>query len=132
MSVTFIYLSAKKTTFFENINQEHNLIPDCPCLWTAHLCTHMWKCMSGFSAFILTTGNILFGSMINGNWNGNYLFNTASFVTMRTAWLGKIWFSSYGQSWLSTNEVSVFFNRQYFINILISSIDFWNVDRDEW
>ena len=34
--------------------------------------------MSGFSAFILTTGNILFRSMTNGNWNGNYLFNSAS------------------------------------------------------
>ena len=34
--------------------------------------------MSSFSAFVLTTGNILFGSMTNLKWNGNYLFNSAS------------------------------------------------------
>ena len=46
--------------------------------------------------------------------------------------LGKIWFLSYyGQKWLSANEISVFFNRQYFLNRLISHFDFWNVDRHE-
>ena len=55
-------------TAFENINQEHNLLPDCACLWTIYLCTGICeKCMSGFSAFVLTTGNILFRSMLNGN-----------------------------------------------------------------
>ena len=29
------------------------------------------------------------------------------------------------------NEISVFFNHQYFINRLISDFLFWNVDRDE-
>ena len=38
---------------------------------------------------------------------------------------------SYDQKWLLTNEISIFFNRQYFINRLISDFDFWNVDRDE-
>ena len=28
-------------------------------------------------------------------------------------------------------EISVFFNRQYFINRLISEFDFWHVDRHE-
>ena len=32
----------------------------------------------------------------------------------KTACLGKIWFSSYSLKWLSANEISVFFNRQYF------------------
>ena len=46
--------------------------------------------------------------------------------------LGKIWFPSYGQKWLSVNEILVLFNRQYFINRLISDFDFWNVDRYAW
>ena len=29
------------------------------------------------------------------------------------------------------NEISVFFNRQYFTNRLISGFDFWHVDRRE-
>ena len=36
---------------------------------------------------------------------------------------------TYGPKWLSANEVSVFFNHQYFINRLISKSDVWNVDR---
>ena len=47
----------------------------------------------------------------------------------KTACLGKIWFSSYSQKWLLANEISVFFNRQYFTNRLISDFDFWHVDR---
>ena len=39
--------------------------------------------------------------------------------------------TSSDQKWLLTNEISVFFNRQYFINTLTSDFDFWNVDRDE-
>ena len=49
----------------------------------------------------------------------------------KTACLGKIWFSGYSQNWLSANEISVSFNQQYFINRLISDIDFWHVDRHE-
>ena len=49
----------------------------------------------------------------------------------KTACLGKIWFSSYSQKWLSANEISVFFNRQYFTNRLISDFGFWHVDRHE-
>ena len=47
----------------------------------------------------------------------------------KTACLGKIWFVSYSQKYLATNEISVFFNCQYFINRLISDFDFWHVDR---
>ena len=36
------------------------------------------------------------------------------------------------EKWLSANEISVFFNRQYFTNRLISDFDFWHVDRHEW
>ena len=50
----------------------------------------------------------------------------------KTVSLGKIWFSNYSQKLLSTNEISMFFNRQYFINRLISDFDFWHVDRHEW
>ena len=32
---------------------------------------------------------------------------------------------------LGKNEISVFFNRQYFTNRLISNFDFWHVDRHE-
>ena len=49
----------------------------------------------------------------------------------KTACLGKIWFSSYSPKWLLANEISVFFNRQYFINRLISDLDLWYVDRHE-
>ena len=48
----------------------------------------------------------------------------------KTACLRKIWFSSYSQNWLLTNEISVFFNYQYFTNRLIS--DFGDVDRHGW
>ena len=37
-----------------------------------------------------------------------------------------------GQKWFLPNEISVFFNYQYFIDSLISDFDFWNVDRNEW
>ena len=40
--------------------------------------------------------------------------------------------SAYSQKWLSANEISVFFNHQYFTNRLISDFDFWHVDRHEW
>ena len=50
----------------------------------------------------------------------------------KTACLGKIWFSSYTPKWLSANEISVFFNCQYFINRIISDFDFWHADRYEW
>ena len=36
-----------------------------------------------------------------------------------------------GQKWFLPNEISVFFNYQYFIDSLISDFDFWNVDRNE-
>ena len=50
----------------------------------------------------------------------------------KTAYLGKICFSSYyGQKWLTAKDISIFFNFQYFINRLISDFDVWNVDRHE-
>ena len=51
---------------------------------------------------------------------------------MKTVCLGKIWFWTYIQKWLSANEISLFFNRQYFITRLISDFDLWHVDRHEW
>ena len=51
---------------------------------------------------------------------------------VKSTCLGKIWISSYSQKWLSANEISVFFNFQYFINRLISDFDFWHVDRNDW
>ena len=45
-----------------------------------------------------------------------------------TACLGKIWFSSYSQKRLPTNEISVFFNCQYFTIRLIFDFDFLHVD----
>ena len=50
----------------------------------------------------------------------------------KTACFGKIWFLSYSQKRLLANEISVFFNHQYFTNRVISDFDFWHVDRHEW
>ena len=52
--------------------------------------------------------------------------------TAENACLGKTWSSSYSQKWLPANEISIFFNRQYFTNRLMSHFDFWHVDRHEW
>ena len=49
----------------------------------------------------------------------------------KTACLGKIWFSNYSQKWLLANEISEFFNRQYFTSRLMSDFDFCHVDRHE-
>ena len=46
--------------------------------WTVYLDTGMQKCMSGFSAFVPTTGNILFRSMPNGN----CLFNNSASLSL--------------------------------------------------
>ena len=59
-------------------------------------------------------------------WKFLWFINTA-----KTACLGKAWFSSYSQKWLPANEISIFFNRQYFTNTLIPHFDFWHVDRHE-
>ena len=48
---------------------------------------------------------------------------------MKTACLGKIRFSSYSQKWLSANEISGLFNRQYFTNRLMSDFDFSLINR---
>ena len=36
------------------------------------------------------------------------------------------------KKWLLANEISLFFNCQYFTNRLVSHFDFWHVGRDEW
>ena len=45
--------------------------------------------------------------------------------------LGKNLVLKVNQKRLSDNEISVFFNRQYFTNRLKSDFDFWHVDRHE-
>ena len=66
---------------------------------------------------------VLFGIVVKRN----FLW---TFNILQKSW--KIWFSSYyGQKWLLANEISVFFNSQYFINRLISDFDFCNVDRHQ-
>ena len=50
----------------------------------------------------------------------------------KTACLGKYHGSQVSKKWLFINEISVFFNHQYFTNRLISDFDFWHVDRHEW
>ena len=60
-------------SFFENINREHNLLPDCACFMYWYVVKDV--CQPSLpSCFILTTGNILFRSVLNGN----YLFSSAS------------------------------------------------------
>ena len=59
--------------FYENINQEHNLLPDCALGPFTYVCCE--NCMSGFSAFILNlskSGNILFRSMPNRNYSAQH------------------------------------------------------------
>ena len=51
---------------------------------------------------------------------------------MKTACLGRFPSSSYSQKCLLANEISVFFNRQYFFNRPSSHFDIWHVDRYEW
>ena len=54
--------------FYENINQEHNLLPDCAFGPFTYGCCK--NCMSGFSAFVLNfskSGNIFFRKMPIGN-----------------------------------------------------------------
>ena len=68
--VFFTFINFFLKTF---INQKYNLLPDCACFWTVYLYVCCEKCMSGFSAFVLT-GIILFRSMPNGN----CLFSSAS------------------------------------------------------
>ena len=61
-------------------------------------------------------------------WSFNILWK----LSLKLSVENLFWFSSYGQNWLLANEISVFFNCQYFMNRSISGLDFWNVDRDEW
>ena len=49
----------------------------------------------------------------------------------KTACLRKIWFSSFSPKCPLANEISVFFNCQYFSNRSISDFDFWHIDRHE-
>ena len=78
--------------FFGNINLEHNLLPDCACLWTVYyqftsffLCKNV--CQASLPSFYCTTGNILFRSrsMPNGMeiTCSTQLFNSASL-----SWVG--------------------------------------------
>ena len=53
--------------FYENINQEHNLLPD--CAFGPFPCVCCKNCMSGYSAFVLSlskSDNISFRKMPNG------------------------------------------------------------------
>ena len=45
--------------------------------------------------------------------------------------LGKNLVLKSSEKWLLANEISLFFNRQYFTNRLIFDFDFWHVDRHE-
>ena len=45
--------------------------------------------------------------------------------------LAKILSSSYSQKCLLANEISLFFNHQYFFNRSSSDFDIWHVDRHE-
>ena len=51
---------------------------------------------------------------------------------MKTECLAKILSSSYSRKCLLANEISVFFNHQYFFNRSSSDFDIWHVDRHEW
>ena len=69
--------------------------------------------------------------VLSGNWCKTKVF-IVHWHSAKTACLGKTWFFSCSQKWLSVNEISVFFNHQNFINKIISDFDFWCVDRREW
>ena len=62
-------IQIKLKCFYENINQEHNLLSDCAFEVFAYVCCENC-CMAGFSVFVLNlskSGNILFRSKPNGN-----------------------------------------------------------------
>ena len=66
--------------FYENINQEHNLLPDSTSGTFTYICCENY--MSSFSVFVLNlskSGNILFRSIANKN----YLFSSASIEIAR-------------------------------------------------
>ena len=69
--------------------------------------------------------------VLSGNWCKTKVF-IVHWHSAKTACLGKTWFFSCSQKWLSVNGISVFFNHQNFINKIISDFDFWCVDRHEW
>ena len=69
--------------------------------------------------------------VLSGNWCKTKVF-IVHWHSAKTACLGKTWFFSCSQKWLSVNGISVFFNHQNFINKIISDFDFWCVDRREW
>ena len=65
--------------FFENINQEHSLLPDCACLWTVYLvlvCKN--ACQTSLPSFYCTNWQHFVQIKINAKWNGNYMFSSAS------------------------------------------------------
>ena len=69
-------------------------------------------------------------------WSKNRVFGLfkkiASLVLSGTCVKWKLlWFINILRK-LSAKEISVFFNRRYFTNRLISHFDFWHVDRHEW
>ena len=51
---------------------------------------------------------------------------------MTTECLAKVLSSSYSRKCLLANEISVFFNHQYFFNSSSSDFDIWHVDRHKW
>ena len=75
----------------------------------------------GFGLFKEITSLILSGICVK--WKFFWFINIL--------WKLHAW-EKYSQKWLSANEISVFFNHQYFTNRLISDFDFWHVDRHEW
>ena len=50
---------------------------------------------------------------------------------LRTRFFPGMQFSQYARKQLSGNDISVFFNHQYFINRLVSDSGVWNLDRHE-
>ena len=80
-----------------------------------------WHKNMVFGLFKKNTSLVLSGIYVNESSYGSLTF-------WENCMLGKnlvLWFS------LLANKISVFFNRQYFTNRLISDFDFWLVDRHE-
>ena len=84
--------------FYENINQEHNLLPD--CAFGPFPCVCCKNCMSGYSAFVLSlskSGNISFRKMPNGM---SFLFSIM--VIGRGDYSVGAWTSSDGSCWATS------------------------------
>ena len=83
--------------FYENINQVHNLLPD--CAFGPFTCAYCENFMLGFSAFVLNLSLAIF--CFRSVLNGNFQFSSASLSLFGDNSLGHVM----GSCWIHVPEV---------------------------